>query len=143
MNLNETKLIKLSLDSSKEERRLFRKYRFSRILSNTVTLDTITCISKSTLTFIIDLIPFDLKWIKWVFVWLRIVNERSVKVHLCRFKMNSNEFIHSFPAQEQWRANPKLLPSFFFHFVHQLIRFEVVLEKIDSVSSSPSSCLHS
>ena len=64
MNLNETKLIKLSLDSNKEEQRHFRKYGFSCILSSAVTLDTNACISKSLLTFIIDLSPFGLKWNK-------------------------------------------------------------------------------
>ena len=64
MNLKEPKLIELSLDSNKEEQGLLGKYGFSHILSNIVTLDTIACISKSTLTFVIDLIPFDLKWIK-------------------------------------------------------------------------------
>ena len=72
MNLNETELIKLSLDSNEEQQGLFRKYEFSGILSSTITLDTITCISNSTLTFIIDLSLIDLKLIKWAFIWLKL-----------------------------------------------------------------------
>ena len=64
MNLDETKLTELNLSTNKMEQGLFRKYEFSHILSNTVTLDTIMCISRSTLTFIIDLSPFDLRLVK-------------------------------------------------------------------------------
>ena len=60
VKLTEIKLVELILDSNKEERGLFRKYGFSHVLSNTVILDTITCISESTLTFMINLLSFDL-----------------------------------------------------------------------------------
>ena len=64
MILNEVELIESILDSTKGKQGLLCKYEFSRILLNTVTLDTNTCISKSTLTSIIDPSAFDLKWIK-------------------------------------------------------------------------------
>ena len=51
---------------------LFHKYEFLRILSNTITLDTNVCISKSTLAFVINMIAFDMSWIKWVFIWLEM-----------------------------------------------------------------------
>ena len=64
MDLNETSLIKLSLGSNKVEQGLFYKYEFPRVSSNTEILDIIACISKSTLTFIMDSIPIDLRLIK-------------------------------------------------------------------------------
>ena len=64
MDLNETNLIKLSLGSNNVEQGLFRKCEFPRTLSNTETFDTNACISNSTLTLIMDLIPFDLGLMK-------------------------------------------------------------------------------
>ena len=43
---------------------LFRKYEITRISSNTETIDTRMCISRSTLTFVIVAIPFGVNWFK-------------------------------------------------------------------------------
>ena len=64
MIMNEIELIELVLGLNQVIQGLFRKYELSRISSNTVTLDTNVCISKSTLAFIINMIPFDVTWIK-------------------------------------------------------------------------------
>ena len=63
MSLSEIKLFELILDLNHVVG-LFRKYEFPRILLNTVTLDTNTCISKSTLISVIDLSSFDENWIR-------------------------------------------------------------------------------
>ena len=60
MTLNEINEVELILNSTKGRQGLFRKYGFSRILLNTVTLDTNAWISKSTLTFVIGEISFDM-----------------------------------------------------------------------------------
>ena len=60
MTLNEINEVELILNSTKERQGLFRKYGFLRILLNTVTLDTNAWISKSTLTFVIGAISFDM-----------------------------------------------------------------------------------
>ena len=97
------------------EQRTFRKYEFSSILSNTVTLDTNACISESMLTSVINLNSFNENWIKWPFILLKLkirgeVKGLIAKVELITDKMNSKEFIHSFTAQ----PNPRLPSSFFF-----------------------------
>ena len=57
--MNEIELIELILDLNQVIRGLFRKYKFSRISSNTETLDTRMCISRSTLTPVLGASSFD------------------------------------------------------------------------------------
>ena len=54
MTLNEINEVELILDSTKGKQGLLSKNGFSRILSNTVTLDTNMSVSMITLTFVID-----------------------------------------------------------------------------------------